>query len=727
MPVNPLKQQEQLDSPLQRGNPLNDPKFKNEQGYNVYDLDNSQFITPRFGQYTPISGVETVPGDRHFFYSNSETVLNQIDAPLMSEVNEYHDHVFVPMRCVFPYNYEKMVPNPTKGDDLPYLALPQIPLLNFIRKMIFVGVESVRVSESSDPELMPDWYDALMDAQIYGNFGVNFNNLFDILRTRDVNAYLLENSLIYASQILSRGQLLDYLGYCPDIPNVNTPLVNQLQEYIDKFYQSLGNLYTSLQAYRIDPNEEGILIDYSNPLISYIPNQGAERFDLFRNALDDSLEAGAFIVLSVNTDGSDIDELREFYIESAGNLLQALYNFTNVAPADLLTLDEADPFSSGAFINPLRPAAYQLAISEYGTNDHVDNVFNASLYMQNLRAVMFPSSKTGFTREPVFDYNGVEYEYDLLTTGAWYHAFISEEIPNWYGRMLLTTSLLFFLRRSLRYGDYFSTGRPDLLAVGQLGIPVDSNGTINPIDVTKNLVLQRFLNAVNWVGSRFVNYMSTIFGVKPTLTEPHPVYVSHRKIPLLRQTTTNTADKQGKQTTNLLGTADKHAIDVFIDDFGFLIGFVSYDALPVYTSGIDRNFTNSDRFSMFNSMLQNVGDQEIAVSELLGWPGFIRTPFAYTARYAQYKFGLTKAHGAFVNELKSFVMKYPPLAMFLDTNLQYESLKISPMFIRDKPYYFDQMFAQRSGLSPAEYYHFWTAVTNVHSAARKMMYQPPVL
>lgn len=726
MPLNPAMREEMLSNPIQRANPLNDPKFKEIQGYNNYDLNNMQAITPRFGEVTPNTVFETVPGDRHMLHGNCKTVLNQIDANLYSKVNEYMDYFYVPMRCVFPINYEKIVPNPTKGSDLPWKALPQIPLLAFLKSFIdsqaYISLYSVLV-ENAEPDFGASVSEAVQDG--ISDDGSSITTVFAL------------NQLLYLATILSRGQLLDYLGYTPDLPlsqefgsddGLYRPYVSVLQQKIDALFDSLlSDGQTSftplLRGWDFTDTSAGLrnsdyFLDHASPnparlKVRYLPTAAQWRLDSFRAALYDCFEKGLFIDIDL-LDGQ-VQSVRA----AMRDFVAALNRFGSFSIPDE---SAAEPFSDGGFINPLRLAAYQLSVAEYMTNDSVDNVYTAELYMQNLRSIMFPSNN-GVSQEPTFDYNGVDTEYDLLTTGAFERAFFNNFVEGAALRSQVFASTFLMLRRSLRYGDYFSTGRPNLLAVGQLGIPV-SQSQVNPIDVTKNLVMQRFLNAVNWVGSRFVNYVTALFGVKPSDTGCHPTFIAHRKVELNRDTVTNTAGDQGRQTTNLIGTTDSQAIDVFIDDFGCIIGVTSFDVLPMYPSGIDRNFTNSDRYSMFNSMLQNVGDQEIQVSELTGVPKTNSLVFAYMVRYAQYKFGVSRAHGAFVNHLPGFVMKYPWQSLVDSSD---GSVRISPDFIRDKPYYFDQFFAQRTGLSPAAYYHFQVPVTNQHSAARKMQYQPPVL
>lgn len=740
MPTNPSIKQETLNNPIQRGNPLNDPKYINQQGYNTYDLNNGQMLTPRFAEVTPSTVFETVPGDRHFLYGKGDTFLNQIDARMCSDVNAYHDYFFVPMRCVFPVNYEKMIPNPVKGDDLPWKALPQIPLLRLLNYMFTNSVTVVDDSTSGSATVGDYLFQFIWDPADESQLTHN---------------RLLLNNLLYVAFALSRGQLLDYLGYSLDRltelyehqANYGK-YINTFQKHIDDFFdiisQQIEADHDVPTVFGIDASDPTLApnhviffdsdISRSDIKVKYGYGSTSEDWTLssWRAALYDCFEKGLLIDLRY-FDGSgteyDIWSTSTRYQEVLKPIFEALLEDLRqiLWRVELTNVDEEEPFSVD-FVNPSRIVAYQMSVAEYMSNDTIDNIYTAELWMQNMRALMFPSDSS-LSREPTFDYNGVDTEYDLFTTGAFEYSFF-DGAPRFMNRILPFLSNLLFLRRSLRYGDYFATGRPNLLAVGQLGIPVTTQAgvtQVNPIDVTKNLVLQRFLNAVNWIGSKFVNYMTSIFGVKPSNTGVHPVFIAHRKVSLARDTVTNTASEQGKQTTNLIGSTDEQAFDVFIDDLGIIIGVVTFDALPVYPSGIDRNWSNSDRYSIFNPMLQNVGDQDIKLYELTGVVDDPRSedPFAYGVRYGQYKWGITRAHGAFVNSLPGYCMLYPWHALSDDPGAY--DLKINPDFIRDKPFYFDQFFVSRTGVSPATYYHFIQPVFNLHNAARKMQYQPPVL
>lgn len=727
MPVNPAIKPESLNNPTQRANSLNDPQFSEQQGYFPYDLSHGEYITPRFGEGTPTMHLDTVPGDRFAVHDNTKLVLNRIPGNLLSTLNQYVDSFYVPLRSCFPNNYEKLIPNPTKGSDLPNSALPQIPFHYWINQLYRCNVVlSVNGSSARHLELINNPFAYMLEDS--GEINTDLAN-YGI-------AWMLQ-----ITSILSRGQLLDYLGIQYDIFDYTVSsddyTSSYLQTKIDNFWQALYAYcdHSTISSFELNLTSNDIVYPDQPSYLAVV-----DTVSRWRSAIADIFERGEFPILDLRTALSDDEQfiaLRDAYTELYETIafIFVRYGYNDFSISDI---DESPtPWENGGFINITKPLAYQQVFAHYFSNDSIDNIFTSDLFMQNLRAVMYPTD-TRFTSEPVFEYNGVQTEYDYMSCAGWYYSLMSPNSddepsrPGFLARSWVVATLLFRMRRTLRYGDYFSTARPRMLAVGQLNVAIgydsDGNATgVSPIDITKNLLMQRYLNAANYVGSRFLNYYASMYGVTPSDTGTYPRFLSHRKIALQNQITNNTADQQGEQTTNLVGYSDNNAFDVFIDDFGVIISVTSFDVLPVYTSGIDNTFHFSDRFDYFNPMLQNVGDQPIRFSELVGDPTFNETVFGWTMRNAELKFKLSRAHGALVNDLRGFLIKYP-FSSFGSRDAQGNStFTISPEYIRDKPRYLDPYIPATTQVSPASYFHFVCACLNQVHCARKVQAQPPVL
>lgn len=710
--LNPSKQEEYLNSPTERASKLNDPQFENQQGYFPYDLTHQEFITPRFGEITPTMNLDTVPGDRFVVRDNTKLILNQINGNLLSTINQYVDSFYVSLRNVFPTNYEKLIPNPVKGEDLPNSALPVTPFLAYLRQL-YRADGDLHIQDEESRNLA-----TIIEDFVYGN---------DWESMSSIDSNLLLGRLTLLATVLSRGQLLDYLGFTLDTAIMQPRIASQLQEAIDNYFNELygvmdtGGDEGNIGSYHLSLTDS--TVDYvSTETYSYFIKEG------WRSVISDILEAGRFPMFNVELSDESTADLRIAIYKLILILDRITYGYD--VSTDLSHLEEINSLTEmnrEDHINIGKILAYQLIVAQYYTNDRVDNVYSSELFMQNLRSIMYPTVEGSIaTTEPTFEMNGVRFEYDYISYGGFWSSLMTDAlIPGNFNRQYVWATVMLLLKRSLRYGDYFSTSRSNMLAVSdELGIAVD-DGMVSPIDVTKNLLMQRYLNAANYIGQGFLQYMSSMYGVKPSDTGVVPRFIGHRKIELQNQITNNTADNQGAQTTNIVGYSDASAFDCFIDDFGYLISLTSFDVLPVYKSGIDNNFHFSDRFDYFNPMLQGIGDQPIRSSELLSFPELYTDVFGYTMRNAEYKYKLSKAHGAFVNSLPGFMLSYP-LDAYNKYFDEYE-LSINPDFIRDKPAYLDPILSQQTGLSPAQYYHFIVSCTNQVQCARKIQATPGVL
>ena len=721
--INPSKTGEALNSPIERASTLNDPKFENQQGYFAYDLTHQEFVTPLFGKITPTMHLDTVPADRVVVHDNAKTILNQIQGNFLNNINQYQDSFFVSLRSVFPNNYEKLIPNPVKGDDLPTTALPLVPFAQFIMDYLR-GEYNVTLNEVD--------YD---NSVIYRDV-VSVGSWQNI--EEPINVSYLLGRLALLATVLSRGELMDYLGIQFDNDELRSRLSSELQEKIDAFFDALylaRNKYLDTDIndvsyiYGVELSLTSNSVDYSDTANRYLCNNKEE----WRQAISDAFEAGQLISFVANwrDDSEEVMDLAVAVKDLCGLLNQIFGKWfldEGLKNRYMIEVDTGNyDIRDGSHINIGKLLAYQQIVAHYFTNDKIDNIFSSELFMQLLRGTMYPTADGSFSREPVFDYNGVATEYDYISAGGFFQSLISDEIAGHSNRQYVFMTLMMLLRRSLRYGDYFSTARIDMLAVSdQLNIAT-TGSLVSPIDITKGLLMQRYLNAANYIGQGFLSYMASEYGVKPSDSGCIPRFISHRKVQLQNQITNNTANNQGAQTTNIVGYTDDAAYDVFIDDFGYLLTLMSYDVLPIYKSGIEASYYLADRFDYFNPMLQGIGDQPIRSSELIGNPSLFNDSFGYTMRNGEYKYKLSKCHGAFVNGLNGFMLSYPLAAYRTSLSQDSLDLNIDPNFIRDKAIYIDPLVHKMDGTSPGNYYHFVVSCTNQVQAARKIQATPGVL
>ncbi len=274
----------------------------------------------------------------------------------------------------------------------------------------------------------------------------------------------------------------------------------------------------------------------------------------------------------------------------------------------------------------------------------------------------------------------------------------------------------FAYRRSLRYGDYFLSSRPLPLAVGDVSVPVVGNN-VSVIDINKNLHIQRFLNAVNRVGSTIAEYAKGIFGYTPTEDDARPRFISSEVNFIGSDEVDNTADNQGEVNTNLIATQSNYMFDVDMFDESVILGLVSFECTSAYPSSVERDNFHKTRYDDFIPELQHIGDQAVYKAERTGIPNIVN-PFGYQVRYAEYKFKYNQMHGGFTTDaLKNWAF---PVVTDSSPILDEDS-------IRSTPAEFDRFYKSLTYGSMANYFHFQISFANNVTANRAMDYQPTLL
>lgn len=754
--VNPSLQKSIGNSPQDRVTPAADQAYANGQPYNTFDLSDSVPDTQRAADQLPFEFMNCVAGDRVIITSSSKIKANQLPATLMSKFNAYEDYFAVPMSCMFPINYDKMIANPTKGDDLPLQALPAFPIglylanLTFARQQTFDG-KAMSVQLNGESFTIPSTAfattatikvgDALSEENAFATT-VRFNYLLRSLYLLSSDSLLhrigygIEYSYLIPQEVYDSTNLFD--AYKP-----NTRI--SLQEVIKCFYDYLYQIATQ---YVIGVEEAFVGFWKPTDAVASFTNFNFSAFgswsnqvtavdslSQFRDIMNRCVESGyLFYFNPVGNEQLDMDVYYSnlgIFLSILQGLARKLYGLATIEPSTV----EIPPV---AYFNPSRLLAYHLSMAQYSTVDTVDYLFTAKLWMQNVESLLFnPSAVFGSeiqTSRPAtrdtFYYNGVSTMFDIFTIGSLVPALTSS--PFYVIKHLGLFANLFVPARSLRYRDYFMAARPNVTAVGNLQIAMNNN-VLFASDVTKGLVAQRFLNAVNRVGNKLVDYLAGIFGVVPKNVEAEPHFIARRKITIENVDNTNTSNELGRQQTNLVSSDSVSGIDVYIDEDSVLVAVRSFDIVGANFSGINRHLMNFDRFQKFNPMFQNIGDQDIKLIELTGDLYDVSTTlpvFGYATRYAEYKEPVSLCQGGSLLYTPGwfFIRKFFQPSTFdsLDNPISGDKT-IKPNLIRHNNAEFDSIMAGNTSLDPAGYFHFIISQTNSITAVRKMNFFTSIL
>lgn len=197
-----------------------------------------------------------------------------------------------------------------------------------------------------------------------------------------------------------------------------------------------------------------------------------------------------------------------------------------------------------------------------------------------------------------------------------------------------------------------------------------TSSTIN--ELRKAFKLQEWLEANARGGSRYIEHIYNIFGVKSSDSRlQRPEYLGGGKstisISEVLQTSGTAQDDSG-YTATPLGEMGGHGINVgnsndfraTFEEHGYIIGIMSVRPQSSYSQGIPKHFFKFDKFDYFYPQLANIGEQEVKYKEL--YVGADQTEaqgeetFGYVPRYSEYRFNHSTIHGDFRDTLEYWHM-----------------------------------------------------------------------
>lgn len=720
-------------------NPVNDPTQKSVKTHSKFTPNYSRYDTHRFGLNVPHFAMGGVTDDDISMRCSADVDTFTLKAPLMQPVKRNMDYFQLPLRALLPNNAEYIITNPMFGDDV--------------------------VSKDTNAVIWPDDLGVLCNSDFMGMFGkVSLGNtgastkyFWDLIQSY-LDAYQ------YGKLMLSAGALPRYLGYAFDerfkiLANWTDADGNTVADEwsfdqafeivfstIDHILNKL-NTRLEIRSYSLSLSDASgasvgsLSTTYDNAGYLYgseFPRPAAVNARTIWDLVDLMEETNDFIVIVGNEyDDAIFTKLNSTAFTSGmstGSLNQSFFSYY---VNDILNLGYTVPLFGQVrtsfvacpdYTNILRILAYQCACAEFYTSDKVDNIYSTKVYLQNLTALAFLS---GSSIDRYYELNGVAVQYDAVSghvlhdiiNGGFYPTVGTAGSVNtshmcafayWHNLLALT--------RSLKYEDYFVGARKQPLAVGDVTVGVDTGtNTVDVIDVTKKIQVQRFLNQVNRIGRKFSDYVKGILGDRPMKDAHEPIFLGHVVDTFGAEETDNTGEGQltlpNSTTSKLRNNSSRYGFDVHIGEPSVIIGITNYDIVRVYKSFTDRENMHVDRFDMFNPFMQFVGDQDITINEIR--PYGTKQPFGYTMRYMEYKQKVDQCAGGFA------AGNLPGYARIVKSDEI--PFNINSDFIRSHVNEMDQFYVSLTGLTPASRYNFIVRVDNEISAKRPMAYAPSIL
>lgn len=642
-----------------------------------FTLDKRFALTSRFGINTPIYAREFVTDDGPIEIEPSCDVRSYtLKAPMIGTIKKHVSFYQVPLQAILPFNWEKIVKNPNRGTDVVGDSSVEglVPCLDGVNTVIsnFAGrIYQAMVSDFNS--LKQNYPGNIGSTEALGNY------------IKDVFTFVIKYEMF-----LSEGSLIAHFGAHFGAPLGFRVPSQRMDLSFDQFCEILLS-NVSLQTFGLSTTDDSL------PIGTGIPH--------VRRCLELIRVSGGF----------------QITIGGAPSMegFKPLSQIMNYFKYDVST-EETEPYNYG------RCCAYQIVNAHFFTNDKIDYINTAELYRQYISS--FVSSDLGFSD---FLYNGIFVQYDFLS-GFYIEQFLS----NFLSPPDATSSLdyysvisaIFGFNRSLRYMDYFVGARPKNLAVGDTSIRVDNN-TVQVVDVTKNIVKQRFLNSIARIGNTIEEYSDKILGRRLEYDYHNPKFLFAFDADVFSTEVENTGEAQQTEansvTAVLRGNFKNHRFTFSVDRYSYIIGIEYTDFPRFYFTTQDRATMAIDRFDMFVPELQYIGDQELRRSELLAGSEK-ELPFAYQLRDMQFKQSYDECCAGFVDYLPGWLFKFNPFERdFSSSGLA--STNINPSFVRSLPSELDQFYLSLTQMNLAGYFHFIEVWNFKVSAKRPMAYAPQIL
>lgn len=267
------------------------------------------------------------------------------------------------------------------------------------------------------------------------------------------------------------------------------------------------------------------------------------------------------------------------------------------------------------------------------------------------------------------------------------------------GSQFADGSDLFTIRQRCWDKDYFTSSTPQPQAGNQSKVTIDTSGDTHTFSIAQLRAansLQQWLERNNIAGYRYNDQIFANYGVYPSdSTTDRAIYLGQANIPVYNrgvyqsaqtQATDNPYNSVGTKYGSSLGVGSFGFREFTSTEHGYYMILVSLVPKLNYSSGIARDWSYSDISDIPNHMLQNIGDQEIYMSELdadFNPENFFNVfkTFGYIPRFSEHKFMRDEVHGELRDDstLKHFALQ----ASFSNPQLGTEFLEIPKNYLDD--------------------------------------------
>lgn len=239
------------------------------------------------------------------------------------------------------------------------------------------------------------------------------------------------------------------------------------------------------------------------------------------------------------------------------------------------------------------------------------------------------------------------------------------------------------------------------------------------IDLRRAFKLQEWLEKNARGGSRYIESIAAHFGVLSSDKRlQRPEFIGGFRAPIkiseVLQTSGSpeadgyTTTPQGNMAGHAIGIGGGQKLSYYAEEHGYIIGIMSVLPKTAYQQGVPKHFLRKDRFDYYWPEFAHIGEQPILNQEIfIDDQEDLNETFAYTPRYAEYKYIPSTVHGDFRTNLSFWHMG----------RIFQSKPYLNSDFIQMDYQEVDRIFAVEDNSD-----HLWCHVLNNVKADRKMPY-----
>ncbi|AXH74236.1 MAG: major capsid protein [Microviridae sp.] len=190
---------------------------------------------------------------------------------------------------------------------------------------------------------------------------------------------------------------------------------------------------------------------------------------------------------------------------------------------------------------------------------------------------------------------------------------------------------------------------------------LQNTGQLNIGNLAQATHMQRFQETMLKVDNDYSRFIKAMYGFKlrnDIIDLPQYLGGSRGEIAFsaVLQTSEGEQGGVGSMYGHGVGRAKQRPIKFRCPEHGVIIGIVSIRPKFVYSQGIDRAWSRTNRFDFFLPDFSDIGPQEVMQKELYATKDNKDIMFGYSERFAEYRSRFPKISGAFKRELADWNM-----------------------------------------------------------------------